>query len=164
MDDTKADSTRAERAVRQRARQPVDLGLLLQRTAQMVEGSLDMLEDEFVDFKAKGKGIPSKFVKDLEGVSKLLNDLTLAHGRYRKAEDEWAEKMTVEERLEAMHGFLLALHKDQPDLVRKWASVLALALNHATAATLGVVKERARQPSDLERFEAADPGAEAWGP
>lgn len=155
---------REETKARARINQPVDIGGLIQRTARMAEGTLDLLEVEYVQFQAEKRGVPKKFVSDIEGVSKMLNELTLAHARYRKAEDEWAQAMTPEQKLEATRGFLLALHKDQPDLVRKWLSTTATAVNHATAATIGVVKERVRQPTDQEVFEANDPGAGAWGP
>lgn len=153
---------KAERKAQARSESPVDLGLTFQRTMQMTEGSLDMLQMEFVEFQSAKKGIPRGFMENLKALADLLNSLTLAYSRYRKAEDEWAERMSVEEKLESMRGFLLALHKDQPDLARQWASQTALALNHATAATLGVVKTVARRPSDQETFEALDPGDAAW--
>lgn len=156
--------TKEFKAAQARIEQPADPGLMLQRLMRLSEGALDQLEAEVVEFQAEKKGLPRGYLENLASAAKLLNDVTLAHARYRKSEKEWADNLSNEEKLEGTRAFLLALHKDQPDLVRKWLSTTALEVNHATNALLGLQKPRsARRPDDQDVFEALDPGDAAWG-
>lgn len=160
----------ANETVRAQARieAPVDIGLLLQRTAKMTEGLLDLLQADYVEFQAKKAGVPRGFVENLQGLTKTLNDLTLAHARYRKTEDEWAEKLSPEQKLEQLQGYLLHLYKDRPEFVANWIDRTVKLVNRAgdtTAAHRGRTIKAVRTTDDRLDEPGYSPGYapnEAW--
>lgn len=111
---------RAKEQAVERLRTPSDPGLILQRTLAVAEGLLELLETDYADFRAKGLGEPKGFTEKLGELAVVLDKVTLSYARFKKAEKEWAENMSTEEKLQSLREWLCALAKDQPDLVNKW--------------------------------------------
>lgn len=158
-----AEQTRRAEA---RIEAPVDIGLLLQRTARMTEGLLDLLQADYVEFQSKKAGVPKGFLDNLQGLTKTLNDLTLAHSRYRKTEAEWSDQLSTEEKLTNLQDFLLSVFKDSPQRIVDWMARTALLLNRAGDTTLAV--RRAQVAATLtvdQKLEAkaiAAPMSSSW--
>lgn len=132
-----APSTRRASA---RMRAPVDIGEQIQRTARLQEALLDCLEDEAKAFlAAKPGGVGSLLPKGFEGrlreAADTLNALTLAHSRYTKSEDEWASRLTPDQKFEHLGMFALSQYKERPDYVANWVENLVMSLNHAGDTT-----------------------------
>jgi hypothetical protein len=128
----------AEKRAEARVRSAADIGLMVERTMSMGNGLLDLLESEFVEFKAGNRGEPKNFTDRLTKVANLLDALTLSYARFKKAEREWSESMSPEEKLEAVTTFAVAMYKERPDYVSKWATGLLQALQAAGDSTKAI--------------------------
>jgi hypothetical protein len=128
----------AEERAQARVRSSSDIGLMIERTMSMANGNLDLLEQEYVEFRAQERGEPKNFAKRLTEIANLLDALTLSYARFKKAEREWSESMSPEEKLEAVTTFAVAMYKERPDYVAKWATGLLQALQAAGDSTKAI--------------------------
>jgi hypothetical protein len=128
----------AEKRAEARVEAPADIGLMIDETASMTRGLLDLLKQDFKEFRVKEGGVPRGFEERLTKVANLLDALTLSKARFMKAEKEWTERMTPEEKLESVITFAVALYVDQPDAVSKWAQRLLQALQAAGDSTKAI--------------------------
>jgi acyl-CoA reductase-like NAD-dependent aldehyde dehydrogenase len=124
---------------------PADMGLQLQRLISLHEPVIQTLESKVHEGANRGE-ILQGTVRELMELSKSMNDLSLAYARFRKAEDEWAERLSVEERLEHLHNFLLKLNEDRPDLVNGFIRTFLAVYNNADSVK--------RVAEEYERIEA----------
>jgi hypothetical protein len=128
----------AEERAQARVRSSSDIGLMIERTMSMANGNLDLLEAEYVEFRSQERGEPKNFAKRLTEIANLLDALTLSYARFKKAEREWSESMSPEEKLEAVTTFAVAMYKERPDYVAKWATGLLQALQAAGDSTKAI--------------------------
>lgn len=71
----------------------------------------------------------SQWHSSFRDFSKTLNDLSMAHSRYLKAQNEWAEKLSTEEKLNNTLNYVAKLHEKQPEVVERWMERLQLELD-----------------------------------
>jgi hypothetical protein len=114
-----------------RVKAPADLGLLIQRATALTEGALDLLEADYVEFQANGRGVPKGFMDQLQSAVESLNSLSLSYQRFRKTEDEWAGRLSTEEKMDQMQAFLMAVYKETPEIVVKWLRSTTTLVNRA---------------------------------
>lgn len=100
-----------------------DISLILERTIDLAEHQLTVLEAQAQEFAIK-KVLPKGWSGELQMLTKALNDLTLSHARYTKAMDDYNEKLTPDEKLAAMKNYTLSLFSQRPMLVREWIDSL----------------------------------------
>ena len=126
---------KAERRAEARIAAPTDIGLQLQRTMSMTKGLLDLLEDEYKEFRAANRGVPKGFERRLQDVANLLDSLTLSYSRFRKAEKEWEAGLSDEEKADHLAQWVLAQYQERPDAIARWLHALVLDVNAAGDTT-----------------------------
>lgn len=114
-----------------------DAGVQVQRLIVLLEQFIDDLEDRFATIlRTKDRSEQRELISDIEAAAHLAEKLTLAFARFRKSEKEWADKMSVEEQMEAAQQAILRLYKDRPDFVMHWLRKTAELVNDARDTAL----------------------------
>ena len=132
----------------------------------MTKGLLDMLEDEYIEFRAAKKGVPKGFERRLTEVANLLDSLTLSYSRYRKAEKEWEAGLTDEEKAEHLGQWVLAQYAERPDFIARWLNALVLDVRGAGDTTHSLAEQlAARKPytNKLTVDELIEAGGRGYG-
>jgi len=158
--------SRDEKRAEKRVRTSSDIGLMIERTMSMANGNLDLLENEYVEFQSQGKGEPKNFAKRLTEIANLLDALTLSYARFKKAEKEWANSMSPEQKLEATAEFAVAMYKERPDFVTRWLNALIRSIQGAgdsTRLAADEVPRPARKNMTMDDvLDAAEPSDDGW--
>lgn len=139
---------------------------MIERTMSMANANLDQLEQEHIEFASQGKGEPKNFAKRLTEIANLLDALTLSYARFKKAEREWANAMSPEEKLEATGEFAVALYKDRPEFVTRWLNGLIRSIRgvgDATRMAADEVPRPSRQHMTMDDIiDEAAPADDGW--
>ena len=81
-----------------------ELSLIIERGIALAQRQIGILEKQAEDFK---EDIPRGWTSDFQSMTKALSDLSMSHARYIKAQDQWLDRMTPEERLEATKSAII---------------------------------------------------------
>lgn len=129
-----------------------DLSLIIERSIDLANHQLRVLEKQADEFRKKDE-IPKGWAIEFQALSKTLNDLTLSHARYLKANKDWLDRLTPEEKLTATKNAILALHADRPGLVRDWFDELQASLDDTRSMAERMANlKRAEMSNDLDEF------------
>ena len=105
-----------------------DLSLIIERSIDLAKHQLTILEEQAEEFRER-REIPKGWAREFQDLTKSLNDLSMSHSRYTKAQKDWLERLSPEEKLAATKNALIALANDRPGLVRDFLDELQNALD-----------------------------------
>lgn len=130
-------------------RNPANPGDLLRRLLTLTEATLETLEKSAEEFRGRGI-LPSKQTDDMLKLAASLDKTTLAWTRFKKAEADWADKQTPEERFVWLGDYCLSMIRERPDLVKDFIFRVSSELAKTEAWSRPGAETRARKIEDTE--------------
>lgn len=139
------------------ARRAVDVDLEFKRALQMCSWFMDRMEDE-INHSDGFTGVPQGFNAHMRDLASAMNTLSLSHARWLKANEEMYERLSDDERLNALLDWMVALHLRHPGIVRDWMTRLVSQLKIHSKAREVPTATPGDQPGPVAEYIGAEVG------